>query len=357
MTDDPTPAGGDPAALAPLPPPDPAVQARARGCLLGQLCGDALGSMVEFRAAGSIAADYPNGLRRMAPSPQWRTLAGQPTDDSEMALVLARTLTRSGFDPALVANAYVDWFESRPFDYGDTISRAVGAMTRARTMGADPVAAAQGAANRESAANGALMRESPLAIWGWALPPEALAAQAAADAALTHPNPVAVEASAAYLVACAAAIREGLDGAETHARAVAWQQAHGQAPSVLRALEAASRETPADFLSHQGWVLLALQNAFYQALHAPSLEDGVVDTVMRGGDTDTNGAIAGALLGAIHGEAAIPRQWRDAVLGCRPERGHPGVQRPRPPELWPCDALELADALLAAGPRPLPPSS
>ena len=30
-----------------------------------------------------------------------------------------------------------------------------------------------------------------------------------------------------------------------------------------------------------GWILIALQNAFYQLLHAPSLEEGVVDTVMR----------------------------------------------------------------------------
>lgn len=34
---------------------------------------------------------------------------------------------------------------------------------------------------------------------------------------------------------------------------------------------------------------------------------GVIDTVACGGDTDTNGAIAGALLGAADGIGSVPR--------------------------------------------------
>jgi len=116
----------------------------------------------------------------------------------------------------------------------------------------------------------------------------------------------------------------------------------------MDALEAARERTP-DYEHHQGYVLIALQNAFYQVLHAPTFADGVVATVMGGGDTDTNAAIAGALLGAIHGVDAIPAQWRAAVLACRPRRGAPGVGRPRPEALWPVDALELAQQLLDTG--------
>jgi ADP-ribosylglycohydrolase len=32
-----------------------------------------------------------------------------------------------------------------------------------------------------------------------------------------------------------------------------------------------------------------------------------------GGDTDTNAAVAGALLGALHGRAAIPDAWLDRL--------------------------------------------
>ncbi len=62
---------------------------RAQGCFLGQLAGDALGSLVEFQTPEQIIADYPNGVRLMADGGTFDTLAGQPTDDSEMALLLA----------------------------------------------------------------------------------------------------------------------------------------------------------------------------------------------------------------------------------------------------------------------------
>jgi len=94
-------------------------------------------------------------------------------------------------------------------------------------------------------------------------------------------------------------------------------------------------------------VLIALQNAFYELLHAPSLEEGVVATVRRGGDTDTNAAIAGALLGAVHGRDAVPSQWRQMVLSCRPVASR--AARPRPMPYWPADVYELAERLLLAG--------
>ena len=67
---------------------------------------------------------------------------------------------------------------------------------------------------------------------------------------------------------------------------------------------------------------------------------------MQGGDTDTNAAIAGALLGAVYGYSAIPLQWRDRLLTCRPLGGLPNVYQPRPKPFWPVDALEIAEVLL-----------
>ena len=64
---------------------------------------------------------------------------------------------------------------------------------------------------------------------------------------------------------------------------------------------------------HIGWVLIALQSVFYQILHADSFKAALVDIVSAGGDTDTNAAIAGALLGLLYGVRAIPRKWITAV--------------------------------------------
>lgn len=328
---------------------DPAVLARAQGSLLGQLAGDALGSMVEFQDAASIRRAHPQGLRLIGPSPIWHTLAGQPTDDSELALALARTLAAGGpFSEVSVANAYADWLESSPFDVGNTTRTALQAVAEARRRGQNPAVAGRAAAFGSSEANGALMRQSPLAIWGSALSPEELDRHVRADTTLTHPSRVCQDASAAFAVALAAVVREGLDGQQAHQRACEWDQAHGASHTVSVALADARTAAP-HFKPSEGHVLIALQNAFYQALHATSFEEGVVATVMGGGDSDTNGAIAGALLGALHGAYAVPPQWREAVLSCRPVIGAPGVRQPRPEIYWPVDALILAESLVSAG--------
>ena len=119
--------------------------------------------------------------------------------------------------------------------------------------------------------------------------------------------------------------------------------------TLMKAILDAPDSLPADYVHQQGWLIIAFQNALWQLLYAPSLEEGVVDTVMRGGDTDTNAAIAGALLGAAYGRDALPKQWVDKILSCRPKAGEPRVRRPRPECFWPVDALELATRLVAGG--------
>ena len=66
------------------------------------------------------------------------------------------------------------------------------------------------------------------------------------------------------------------------------------------------------------WVRIALQNAFCHLRRGATVEDGLVATVGKGGDTDTNAAIAGALLGAADGLGAIPPRWVMPVQACRP---------------------------------------
>ena len=307
-----------------------AVITRAQGCLLGQLAGDALGSLVEFQEAESIRHRYPGGLRELADGGTWGTLAGQPTDDSEMALMLARTLLGKGcYEAEAVRAAYRFWLDSGPFDCGATV--AAGLRDR-------PNAASQ--------ANGALMRVSPLGIFGAQHPLERVADWAGQDAALTHPHPVCVQANKLFACALAQAVATGCTAQTLYADLRERAAQMPVEPALQAVLEAAQNAPPADFISHQGWVLIALHNALWQLLHANSLEEGVVDTVMRGGDTDTNAAICGALLGAVYGLEAIPVQWRECVLHCRPEAGRPGVRHPRPECFWPVDALDLAARLV-----------
>jgi ADP-ribosylglycohydrolase/fructose-1,6-bisphosphatase/inositol monophosphatase family enzyme len=327
---------------------DDQLLSRAQGCLLGQCAGDSLGSLVEFQDAREIRARHPDGVLRLEDGGVWNTIAGQPTDDSEMALMLARALVQAGrFDDAAVAEAYAHWYASPPFDAGNTTRQALRPAVEAQHRGGDVAAAARQAANRDSQANGALMRISPLGIFGHAAEPDQLAQWARADATLTHPHPLCRDASALFAVTIAHAVRSGETPANVYAFARRWADAAGIHDGVRESLAAAESAPPEDYVRQMGWVRIALHNAYFQLLHAPSLEAGVLDTVMRGGDTDTTGAICGALLGAVHGVAAVPQQWRDRVLTCRPISEHRGVRRPRC--FWPVDALHLAERLLCFG--------
>ncbi len=101
---------------------------------------------------------------------------------------------------------------------------------------------------------------------------------ARADAALTHPSAVCGDATAAFVVAVAHAVAHGDGARAAYDAALGWARWAGAEPSVVTALEAAADRAPICDQESQGWVLHALQNAFNELLHAPSLEAGVVRT-------------------------------------------------------------------------------
>jgi ADP-ribosyl-[dinitrogen reductase] hydrolase len=310
---------------------DAEIFSRAEGCLLGQLAGDSLGGLVEFKTISEIHRLYPDGVRELADGGTWNTIAGQPTDDSEMALMLARMLVKERrYDAEKARKAYVFWLDSQPFDCGGTVSAGL-----------------QGRPNRDSQANGALMRISPLGIFCWNCDLEKTAQLAQLDASLTHPHPVCLQANALFAMTIAQVISCKKSPLETYAEIKCWATEMNVEKPLMTAILDAAQTTPADYESKKGWVIIAFQNALWQMLNAPSLEDGVVDTIMRGGDTDTNAAIAGALLGAVYGRQAVPKQWIEKLLSCRPKTGERRVRRPRPECFWPVDALELARSLVA----------
>jgi hypothetical protein len=112
---------------------------RAQGCLLGHLAGEALGSQVEFSTPERIAHAFPNGVRELRDGGTWGTIADQPTDDSEMALLLARMLVRlKKYDQAQALQEYVFWLRSGPFHVGNTIMAALhgGLSTSSEANGA-----------------------------------------------------------------------------------------------------------------------------------------------------------------------------------------------------------------------------
>lgn len=289
------------------------ILSRAQGALYGQIIGDSLGSLVEFQRADQIAREYPNGVRELADGGTYNLSAGQATDDTEMALALARSLVRCGFYLQKdVADSYQRWAESQPFDMGMTTADAL----------------LDGVFSETSQANGALMRISPVAIFCAGRNPEDARDMAREDAQHTHIHELCLERNELYAFALASAIKEGLSAQET--------------AGLLKA-GTPIIDLPSDFKDHEGWVEIAFTNTVWELENGTSFEESLVRTVGRGGDTDTNAAIAGAMLGGVYGVENIPQRWRDVVDSCRPGLG---TRRPRPEEYWPADIADLAEKLL-----------
>jgi len=124
------------------------------------------------------------------------------------------------------------------------------------------------------------------------------------------------------------------------------RDAGSEAAPVLHALrQAAAGVAPADSRPEMSPVLIALQNAFLHLGAGTTSEPALIATVGCGGDTGTNAAVAGALLGGADGRASFPVRWVMPVLTCRPDPGMT-VMQPRPEAYWPDDVLDLAEALL-----------
>jgi ADP-ribosylglycohydrolase len=320
----------------------------ARGTLLGLAVGDALGTTLEFVACE--APPFPTLARGphtdITGGGPFALAPGQVTDDTHMATLLAMSLRAHGRLVASdVAQRYIDWIP-HTFDIGNLTHTSLSMIARGVSLG-EAARRAWLHSDKRTAGNGSLMRTAPIAVAFHDAPAHRRLASLT-ESAITHYDPRCRLACAAFNAAIAAAAAAPQGAAEMLAAAEAEVEEATQAlvdlapadgPEALAArdclradLEAARRDDPALYgpelhiHRHEGFVRVAFRLAFWELLHAPSFAEGLVDAVNRGGDADTNGAVAGALLGARFGESAIPEAWRARVLDALQD-GPPGPLR------------------------------
>lgn len=260
---------------------------------LGLAIGDALGATVEFLTPREIAHRYAahGGVHRHIEGGGWLHLRpGQVTDDTTMALALGEALLQDQGEvrPQRVAEAFDAWMRAKPVDIGNTVRRGILHYRRTGQAWVEP---------SPDAGNGAAMRCLPIALAGVGGDEDALAEAALAQAWTTHRNPL----SDAATVCLVHMLADALQGASLEALA---ERADGLA---CRHPEFAWRGRRQD--NPSGYIVDTMQAVFQAVFFSESFESGLVDVVNRGGDADTTGAIAGMLLGAVHGAAVLPAAW------------------------------------------------
>lgn len=353
------PVGGDETGKPYLVHASPGVDpVRGLGALLGLAVGDALGTTLEFKRfpAMPFAPPLSGPHQDITGGGPFQVAAGQVTDDTQMATALTVSLMESGgFRADKVGAAYQAW-SRHAFDIGNQTRDALGRLGHG-VAALDAGRETWLAGGKKAAGNGSLMRTAPIALF---YQDDAARCREVAmqDSAITHFDPRCQLACAAYDAAIAAAVTRGAShdakGLVGVARAAledatdTFLAAYGEFEREGRDahrelgldLDAALADDPElygaalDLGTMQGYVRVAFRLAFWQLVHADSFEAALIDTVNRGGDADTNGAIVGALLGALHGKDAIPLRWREAVIGALAGDQGPWGTTYHPRRMW-----------------------
>ena len=275
------------------------VSDRVLGSCLGLALGDALGAPFEFLRAGNIPDPIPALERPWLDHPP-----GSTTDDTAMARNLMRSLAaRGGFEPDDLVERHLEWLATDPPDVGALTGRVL----RRAARGEDASEAARDVWERRgpevSAGNGSVMYCAPLGL-AYANRPDELAGHAPALSALTHYDGRCRTAVLAVTL-CAAALVRG-DAAEDAARAALCAVEDLEGGEELEFLVEAVGGSRAIDGPDQGFCLFTAGAAFQALLRGGDAEAELRRVVALGGDTDTNAAVAGALLGGRDGVDGLP---------------------------------------------------
>ena len=346
---------------------------KIKGCFLLGACGDTLGAPIEgYKSLSEITdhfgpeglgdiIDFPNAYNHGTDLP-----AGRVTDDTTMLVTTAVALAKAGKDASIETmrenlwQGYVNWV--LPQRGGGAAKKNIDPKVKWPDMlpdfwfacgaGHGTIAALiqdkPGTVNvpvdydvvldgkqvkSPSHGCGGMMRVAPIGFLD--KPPEEIFEIACESAAITHGNPPAYVASGiiALYVHFAAQDMQMKDvlqntrnilqkfsgnpaytgGIKTCLKMIDHaEQKALEKPHDMTVMDALPRELGVDRAFNAEPVLAHVPYALCSATE--NIKSAMMLAVNHGGDSDSVGAIVGNILGARHGEKAVPREWREKLL-------------------------------------------
>jgi ADP-ribosyl-[dinitrogen reductase] hydrolase len=311
----------------PHPAPSASLRDRYRGCLVGGAIGDALGSPVESWPRSAVRRSYAKGLRDFQPGRGWSSGAkGTVTDDTQLTIETAEWLINAGERPPCGQDMGL-----RVAEWG-RVGRGIGRATRQALWNYE-MGMPWWEAGVASAGNGAAMRAAPFGL-RFAGQPDALRYAAALGSVTTHRDATAVtsaivqaaavnhclvrsseELAADDLLATLVAALEGLDAPQLELRSAQERRSLPQRIGEVHDFLGRPADEAFDHFFNGAFVLETTPIVLWLFLtYADDPEEALVAAVMGGRDADTTAAMLGNLIGALHGEDALPDRWRGENL-------------------------------------------
>lgn len=270
------------------------IRSRISGSLLGLAVGDALGAPVEFMSSSEISAKFPGGVIDYPDFKGSLMRTGEVTDDTEMAVAVATSLSeRGGLDMDDIVVRLVEW-EAHGGKTGPSTSDGIVALREGVPW--------REAGGLDTPSSGCLPRCAPVALM---LAEEEKVVEATLDCCrATHRHPLALAASLVQnLILCHLVNGEG------------WEAAIEKSLLPVPGLPAMSFiRTAVEGNEKKPGAVDVLAEAVASVSRAGCAEEALRAAIEAGGDTDTRGAVAGALAGARWGMESLPTRW---IEGCR----------------------------------------
>lgn len=295
---------------------------RYRGCLLGLAAGDALGTTVEFKPAGTFEP-----VEDIVGGGQLGLQAGEWTDDTSMALCLAESLIeKQGFDPADQMAKYLRWYREGHMSVTGAFVDIGIATSQALELFEETGEPYAGSTDPYSAGNGSIMRLAPVPMFYARVPATASSDGESLEAVersgessrTTHGAPTTVDACR-YLGGLIAGAVNGAEKEDLLSERYSpmgpgyWEE-RPLVPEIDEiALGSFKRREPPEEIEGSGYVVRSLEAALWAFYKGHSFREGALLAVNLGDDADTTGAVYGQLAGAYYGEEGIPKSWRRKV--------------------------------------------
>lgn len=293
----------------------------AQGALLGTMVGDALGMPAEGLSRDAIKEQFGRlDSLREGPLP-----LGEFTDDTEMMVGLSEALLETGeFDVQAIAenmaHNFTPWRGYSPHVYG------IMARIRQGMNWESPGTSSWG--------SGAAARVAPLGVLY--ADDSNLAEHAAAQAKITHTHANGIAGAVAQAMAVAQVTAAGLfESALTTDELLECllDPVSDHSVAMVDALERIRDLRPPDspeqlsgtiarVFACDGSAVGTVPAALAAFLHSHSFEEAVIVAVNCGGDTDTLGALTGALAGAFYGLKNIPERLTANLVNEKRGRDH-----------------------------------
>lgn len=280
-----------------------------KGSLLGAFIGDALGMPVEGYSREAIKNQYGE-IREMMEA---RLGKGTYTDDTEMMIGTAESLIACrGFNGEHMAKCFLEnYHENR--GYGGGTKKALSLIRDGEPW----YTAGEKVISGGSYGNGAAMRIAPVGIL-YFKDEENLKKVAHRASLITHAHILGKDGAAIQAYAVAKAIQGDPNSSLKKEAFINDLINFAETSEFKTRLETiklimnhdVSREKVVSVLGHSSVSYESVPTSIYSFLKYPnSFEEAVVYAISLGGDTDTIGAMTGAISGAFRGIEEIPERW------------------------------------------------